>query len=347
MGYSLLKKTLNTMKKITLLLATIYSFMLVAQDKPKGKISFFSQDGVKFWVIIDGVKQNKEPLYAVNDIEVDFDYGRARIVFQDPKITPIDQTVQVTDVDGNICSVKYIIKKKKKGYDINSFNATYTVIWKNPNPTFNNDNNFNNNTNNQTNNNTTNNQTNNNQGVNQNTTVTTNDNGFNFNVNVNDNGTNTNVNTTTTTNNHANGIIVTNNTTPNTNNNSQNNTTNPTNNTTTVVTNNPVPGYTGRTGCANTTTDQNFRQIISSIKAKTFDSDKVSIAKQVLKINCFTVAQIKELLTLFTFENDKLDLAKLAYSRTFDYDNYYQINELFTFNSSVDDLNDYINNFKR
>lgn len=341
------------MKKITLLLlATIYSFMLVAQEKPKGKISFFSQDGVKFWVIIDGIKQNKEPQYAVNDIEVDFDYGRARIVFQDPKINPIDQNVQVVDVDGNICSVKYIIKKKKKGYDINSFNATYTVIWKNPNPTFNNDNNFNNNTNNQVNNNTnnqtnnnqnTNNQNTNNQGNNQNTNF---NDEFNLNIKVNDNG----MTTTTTTNNHANGIIVNNNTNPNSNNNqnnTNNNNSNPTNNNTTVVTNNPVPGYTGRRGCNNVTTDLNFKQMLSTLKAKTFESDKVSIAKQLFRTNCYTVAQVKEILTLFTFESNRLDLAKFAYSCTFDYDNYYQLNDLFTFSSSIDELNDYINNFKR
>lgn len=328
------------MKKITLLLlATIYSFMLVAQDKPKGKISFFSQDGVKFWVVVNGVKQNTEPNYAVNDIEVDFDWGKARIVFQDPKITPIDKTVQVVDVDGNVCSVKYIIKKKKKGYDISNFSAAYTVIWKNPNPTIDNEDNNNNKVNNNTNNQTNNNQNNNNQGTTQNTT--TNDE-FNLNVKVNENGM-----TTTTTNNQANGIIVSNNTNPNNNQNkTNNNNSNPINNTT-VVTNNPVPGYTGRTGCTNVVTEMNFKQMISTLKAKTFESDKLTIAKQLFKTNCYTVAQIKDILTLFTFESNRLDLAKFAYSCTFDFDNYYQLNELFTFNSSVEDLNDYINNFKR
>lgn len=342
------------MKKITLLLlATIYSFMLVAQDKPKGKLSFFSQDGVKFWVILDGVKQNKDPQYAVNDIEVDFEYGKARIVFQDPKIKPIDQNVQVIDVDGNICSSKYMIKKKKKGYDITGL-PVMTVIWENPNPPMHND--FNNNTNNQTNNNQNNNQVNNNTNNQTNNNQNTNNQGnnqntnfndeFNLNIKVNDNG----MTTTTTTNNHANGIIVNNNTNPNPNNNqnnTNNNNSNPMNNNTTVVTNNPVPGYTGRKGCNNVTTDLNFKQMINTLKAKTFETDKEAIAKQLFRTNCYTVAQVKEILTLFTFESNRLDLAKFAYSCTFDYDNYYQLNELFTFSSSIDELNDYINNFKR
>jgi hypothetical protein len=37
-----------------------------------------------------------------------------------------------------------------------------------------------------------------------------------------------------------------------------------------------------------------------------------------------------------------LDFAKFAYERTFDIDNYYKVNDAFTFDGSIDDLNAFI-----
>ena len=45
---------------------------------------------------------------------------------------------------------------------------------------------------------------------------------------------------------------------------------------------------------------------------------------------------------MFSFEDSKLDFAKYAYERTYDIDNYYKVNDAFTFESSVDELNEYI-----
>lgn len=50
---------------------------------------------------------------------------------------------------------------------------------------------------------------------------------------------------------------------------------------------------------------------------------------------------------LFSFEDTRLDLAKYAYGYTFDIGNYYQINDAFTFSSSIDELNSYIQGFRR
>jgi hypothetical protein len=47
-------------------------------------------------------------------------------------------------------------------------------------------------------------------------------------------------------------------------------------------------------------------------------------------------------MTLFDFENTKLDFAKFAYDRTYDRANYYKVNDAFEFESSIEDLNRYI-----
>lgn len=103
-----------------------------------------------------------------------------------------------------------------------------------------------------------------------------------------------------------------------------------------------MPGYSGRTGCAWPMTDGEFSDVKTSLEAKKFEDTKMTMAKQIGSGRCFTVAQVKGVMGLFSFEDSKLDFAKYAYERTYDIDNYYKVNDAFTFESSVDELNEYI-----
>lgn len=103
-----------------------------------------------------------------------------------------------------------------------------------------------------------------------------------------------------------------------------------------------MPGYTGRSGCNWPMSESEFADVKKSIEAKSFEDSKMTLAKQVGSSRCFTVEQVKGLMALFSFEDSKLDLAKYAYERTFDIDNYYKVNDAFTFETSIDDLNAYI-----
>lgn len=103
-----------------------------------------------------------------------------------------------------------------------------------------------------------------------------------------------------------------------------------------------MPGYTGRVGCGWPMSSTEFTDVKKSIEAKSFEDSKMTLAKQVGANRCFTVDQVKSLMALFSFEDSKLDIAKFAYDRTYDIDNYYKVNDAFTFESSIDDLNGYI-----
>ncbi len=46
----------------------------------------------------------------------------------------------------------------------------------------------------------------------------------------------------------------------------------------------------------------------------------------------------------FTYEDNKLEFAKLAYKNCTDKDDYYRVNESFTYSSSKSELNEYISN---
>ncbi|MGF1564033.1 MAG: DUF4476 domain-containing protein [Flavobacteriales bacterium] len=103
-----------------------------------------------------------------------------------------------------------------------------------------------------------------------------------------------------------------------------------------------IPGYNGRIGCDWPIDDSGIRQMRSTIESSSFEDSKMTVAKQATRSKCMTAAQIKQIMGLFTFEESKLDYAKFAYDYCYDVDNYYILNDAFTFSSSIDELNDFI-----
>lgn len=103
-----------------------------------------------------------------------------------------------------------------------------------------------------------------------------------------------------------------------------------------------MPGYDGPTGCSWPMNDGEFAELKGTIASKSFEDSKLTIAKQVTKSRCMTASQVRDIAKLFDFENSKLDFAKYAYDYTFDIGNYYKVNDVFEFESSIGDLNAYI-----
>ncbi|MBX7243443.1 MAG: DUF4476 domain-containing protein [Bacteroidia bacterium] len=108
-----------------------------------------------------------------------------------------------------------------------------------------------------------------------------------------------------------------------------------------------VPGYSGMVGCAYPMDPMRFDQLKQSIASKPFEETRLQIAQQALRGNCVTTAQVRDLMGLFTFEGTKLDFAKQCYDAVYDVQNYYMVNDAFTFSSSIDDLNSYIQGHPR
>ncbi|MFT5229713.1 MAG: hypothetical protein ACI9EV_002867 [Urechidicola sp.] len=101
-----------------------------------------------------------------------------------------------------------------------------------------------------------------------------------------------------------------------------------------------VEGYTGSVGCS--VPSNSMASIKSAIDNESFSDDKMMVAKQATNNKCLTTIQVMELMEMFDFEDSKLAFAKYAYSKTYDVDNYYQVNSLFDFSSSKTELNEYI-----
>jgi hypothetical protein len=92
--------------------------------------------------------------------------------------------------------------------------------------------------------------------------------------------------------------------------------------------------------------DREFSRVLQAIEKEWLESNKLKSATQIVKNNVLTSAQVKQMLILFSFENNKLELAKTAYANTSDKRNYNMIYDVFSFNSSKDELARYIRNFR-
>jgi hypothetical protein len=105
---------------------------------------------------------------------------------------------------------------------------------------------------------------------------------------------------------------------------------------------NPLPGYTGAVGCPYPMSPNDFEALKGTISSKSFDDSRLPIAKQAIASNCLLSSQVREIMMLFSFEDSKLELAKYAYGYTYDLGNYFKVNDAFTFETSIDELNQYI-----
>ena len=86
-----------------------------------------------------------------------------------------------------------------------------------------------------------------------------------------------------------------------------------------------------------------YEEAYQLISKESFDSSKLTVAKQVVSANPMTADQILDICKLFTFESNKLDFAKFAYTYCVDQNKYYLLNEAFSYESSKRELNNYIN----
>lgn len=325
------------MKKIysflSLVLLSVASF---AQNT--SNLIVFSEDGLKFYLILNGIRQNDVPVTNVKVVDLNQPYYSAKIIFEDTKQPILEKKyLQVTDVENNgPLEVTYKIKRNNKQVNVLRFfsqvpisqaipvSQDVQVFHYNVNPmpeisttvvtqetTVTSGSVGNTNTNISTGTNTS----------NTNVSVNMGGIGVNMNVNVNDptyNSSTTSTSYTTTT------------TTSNSNN---------YNNNTTVQNNSNTS-----TSCdaAYAMSNSSFSSAKQTITKQSFEDTKLTTVKQILKSNCLSSAQIKEMMLLFNFEANRLEVAKAAHNRCVDKNNYFLLNDAFQFESSVEELNESI-----
>tara|TARA_B100000795_G_scaffold121219_1_gene90261 strand:- start:174 stop:1040 length:867 start_codon:yes stop_codon:yes gene_type:complete len=115
---------------------------------------------------------------------------------------------------------------------------------------------------------------------------------------------------------------------------------------TTIINNSNHPQYTANNNVSysnNCMRSNDFNNAKTTISSKSFEESKLTIAKQICNANKLSAKQIKRIMELFTFENTRLEFAKVAYSSCCDQKNYYQVNDAFEYELSIDELEEFIN----
>lgn len=298
---------------------------LIAQNN---NLVIYSQEGLKFTVILNGIRQNAQPETNVKVTGLNAPNYQVKLIF-DNKLPDLDKNVYLMSGGENTQNTEYnySIIKKQDGLKLrfnsvapisgientSASNSQQTVVVYSPVNVVANT----------VTTSTTHTTTTNSDGGN--VGVSTNGLGVNMNINVNDGmgDMNSAHSTTTTTTSYStttsSGGIV-----------------NSPNQTTYVL-----QGYSGTYGCPYPMSDEDFESAKQSIESKGFDDSRLTIAKQIIGSNCLLCSQIKELMMIMSFEKTRLDLAKFAWHHNLDRGNYYKLNDAFSFESSINELNTY------
>jgi hypothetical protein len=338
------------MKTKLLLLFLFTSQLIFAQTS---SITVFSQEGERFYVIVNGVRQNDAPSTNVKVTDLEKPNYLVKIIFEDQSIASLNQNVYLLDYDEKRTNVTFNLKRDKKGkmkmamnsfdYDVNSSKGTDVVKYhevENPisipaknttsKPT----------TTSSTTSSTTTNTTPtattktetttvdmNMLGIGVNTKIEESEDSVNVNLNI--GGINTAVTTKTDTPVKPGRPKVLKDE---------------------IVTEKPVTTTAVENTAKNCTikmSTADFQRAKSSVEKQSFAETKMKVAKQITTSNCLSTDQIIEIVNLFSFEENKLDYAKFAYSKCVDKNNYFMVNDAFSFSSSTDELTEYIESISK
>jgi len=83
---------------------------------------------------------------------------------------------------------------------------------------------------------------------------------------------------------------------------------------------------------------QDFSTLQQMVSNASFEETRMTIIKQAIGGRAVSSQQVLSLMKMMSFESTRLELAKWAYSKTIDRENYFIVNQGFSFSSSTSDL---------
>ena len=272
------------MKKIILLLFVFTNAISFAQAIGSS-LTIFSENGDKFYLVLNGKKINTEPQTNVKAEGLKTELVNVQILFEDKNLKMISENRRVMGLDNIFQDVTCKIKRKSNGKIVTRLQSMVPAVapFNNLPPRGNNDPRNNDSRNNPP--------TQPNQGG--------------VNVNVNIGGV------------QIGGSVPIGNPIPNQGN---------------PNTGNPNTNYIG---CVNKLgmIQADYDAAVELVKSKNFDNDMLKLAKQITSDSCLTLAQIEQMVKLFTRDESKLELLMHDYDFCIDPRNYFKLETLLTFNS--------------
>ncbi|MCI5057276.1 MAG: DUF4476 domain-containing protein [Flavobacteriales bacterium] len=310
------------MKSAIIILVQLVTASIFCFAQGSSNLEVYSENGERFYLILNGVRQNENPETNILVQGLTNEYYHTKVIFEDQSLGEIERrNLGVIDASGNRGQVSYVVRYTKKGeYKLRYYNfvqnpptppATVSVVRYNtvPMPPISTSITVSETTTTTT------------AGVNDNVNANVNMGGVNFGMNININDGFGGSSTTTTSSTTV---------------------------TTTEVRSAPPTHEVVPVGCANQycMSETDFNQAMNSLQSKSFADTKLSMANQIINNNCLRSSQVMRMLQVFDFEDNKLQVAKTAYTKTTDPNKYYMVNDAFDFESSVEELNNYISSVR-
>ncbi len=94
--------------------------------------------------------------------------------------------------------------------------------------------------------------------------------------------------------------------------------------------------------CGRPVSPTSFAHMLQQIRNKTFDDERLQMARWLVRHQCFTSRQILHILRLFSFDDQRLALARYAYDYVYDPENYLLVLDAFSFESNRKKLMQYL-----
>ncbi len=88
--------------------------------------------------------------------------------------------------------------------------------------------------------------------------------------------------------------------------------------------------------------DADFGAALQAIGRSPFDESRLQTAKQITNANTLTTDQIRQVCRVFTYDDNKLEYAKYAYTRCYDPQNYFKVGDVFTFDGNSRNLSAFV-----
>ena len=87
---------------------------------------------------------------------------------------------------------------------------------------------------------------------------------------------------------------------------------------------------------------RDYEDAVRIINNENFDESRLNMAKRIISGNPMNSRQIAKICRLFAFEANRLEFAKYAYKHCVDPNKYFLLDEVFTFESSKKELDEFI-----
>lgn len=108
-----------------------------------------------------------------------------------------------------------------------------------------------------------------------------------------------------------------------------------------------IRSYHGKSACSEPIDRERIERLLKESKEKTFESERMRLVKERIEGTCLISSQVAALMETLDYEDNRLELAKHAYERTFDQENYEKVSSALNFEVTRQELEEFLGRTER